>query len=216
MAKKSKKASERQPVASDKARSTSVSVENLRSGAETATLLGISTKWLRELAQRGVLPRANGKYPWPAVRVAFNNYLESKGEDQSQNGRLKEERAALVRVQREIAEIELARKRESLLTVKDFDEVLDHACAVLRSRIIAVPSKHAWRFEVCETIAEAKEYLDGIADELLEDLCHSMADNEAQQQLRQRQRERWADAEKAYLEREVKKSTKKRTAAKSQ
>ena len=132
--------------------------------------MGISTKWLRELAQRGVLPRVNGHYPWPAVRQAFNVYLECKGEERRAPHQLKEERAALIRVQRESAELELSKRRGTLVDVGLFKEMLADMAARLDGKLRSVPLKWGPDLLCIEELPEMVRRLDDVVEELRAEL----------------------------------------------
>jgi len=116
----------------------------LRNATETAELLGISRQWLATLAKRGVLPRATGSsYPWPEVREAYNQYLESKGEQHDVPNELKLERAHLIKVRRELAELDLAEKRGELVPIQVTVDEFSRACLELRAQLLLIPSKWA-------------------------------------------------------------------------
>ena len=137
----------------------------LRNGEQTAELLGISTKWLRELAQRGVLPRANGAYPWPAVRVAFNSYLEGKTEGQPEA--LKVARARLVEIQRKIAELDLGQKRGELVPIDEIRREVGERLERIRTRLLNAPGKYATQWSACKDYPEAQRQLEQIMLEVL-------------------------------------------------
>ena len=140
--------------------------ETLRTGKETAVLLGVTPHWLRKLAQRGVLPRQGSKYPWPAVRRSFNDYLQTKGEQGSVPDEWRRERAQLVRVQRKLAELDLAKKRGEQVPLSAFRNTLGDLCSRFDAKIQALPRKWAPDLLSIEDMAVMVDKLEDLKEEL--------------------------------------------------
>ncbi len=138
-------------------------------GVDTAERLGVTPKWLRELVKTGVLPREKGGYPWPAVRDAYHAHLESKRDEVSE---LRIERAALVRVQREAAELDLAERRGALVQISEVTEEYGRVLERLRARILNMPGKFAPRLvrKKLTTVRQVRVVLDDLARELIAEL----------------------------------------------
>ncbi len=139
----------------------------LLSGVDCAGRLGVSTKWLRALAKQGVLPREGQLYPWPAVRVAYDKYLEQK---RGEVGDFRTERAALIRVQRELMELKVAERRGELVPVKqvvdDYGRILER----LRARILNAPGKYAHRTVGLKTLAKSRAIWNETVAEFIDQL----------------------------------------------
>ena len=140
---------------------------------EAAERLGITTRWLAELSKRGTLPkRGSGKqamHPWPALRDAFNVHLREQGALEATLADLQAERAALVRVQRQTAELDLAVKRRQLVTVDDATAESDRLAQFVRAKLLNLPGRLSPALVGLGTIADAVERLDdGIRETLAE------------------------------------------------
>ena len=139
--KKAEKPAKNATKKADLSNKTAAIPEKLRSATETAELLGISRQWLLELGKRGILPRRPRGYPWPTVRVAFNDWLESKGETRDMPSELKAERTQLLRTQRQLLALDLAEKQGELIRRSAAVGLLERICEELRSQILTIPKK---------------------------------------------------------------------------
>lgn len=153
-----------------------MSRQNLRPKT-VAERLGISTRWLAELSKRGVLPKkGRGKqadHPWPDVRDAYNDYLKQQGALEATVADLQAERAQLVRVQRETAELDLAVKRKTLVTVNDATAESDRLSQHIRAKLLNMPGRLGPHLVAVPGLAEVVERLDDGIREALAELVES-------------------------------------------
>ena len=148
----------------------------LLTGVEAADRLGITPKWLRELAKADVLPRDGRRYPWPAVRDAWYVYLEAKREEVTD---LQAARAALVRVQHALAEIELAKRQGKLIPLAEVTDDYGLILRRVRGKLLNMPGKFAPRILPKFTLAEARKTLDTMVREILVELRSDYVPEEA-------------------------------------
>jgi phage terminase Nu1 subunit (DNA packaging protein) len=136
-----------------------------------AEALGISDRWLRELATRGIIPRqGKGKqvrYPWPEARDAYHEHLRDQGREERTLVDLNAERAELTRVKRLDAELELARKRQELITVADATAIVGQALDMVRARLLNLPGRLGPELVGVTSIPDAVERLDRAVREIL-------------------------------------------------
>lgn len=110
-----------------------------------ADLTGLSTRRLRELAEKGVLPRtAKGMFPHPAALRAYCHSLREQAAGRSGDERggqeLVRERAALAREQREAQALKNAITRGETIDAGEAERRWSDEMAKLRSRLLGVPS----------------------------------------------------------------------------
>jgi len=120
------------------------------SAAELATLLDVSARRVRELAQEGVVPRApGGRYETQAgVRGYIASLRATKARPTAVDPQIaaaaidgRQQRARLARLQADRVELELERERGRLI---DADEIRRHYTRLVveaRNRLIAVASE---------------------------------------------------------------------------
>ena len=142
-----------------------------------AERLGVSTKWLAELCKRGVLPKEGhdkqARHPWPEVRHAYDEYQRSQGALEATVADLQAERAQLVRVQRETAELDLALKRKTLVTVDDATAETDRLSQHVRAKLLNLPGRLGPQLVAVPDIAAVVERLDDGVREALTELVES-------------------------------------------
>jgi hypothetical protein len=153
--------------------------ENLSTSA-LSSLLGITPARLGQLVAAGIIEKAgHGLYPAPAV-AAYCSFLRSGGTEDTDDDDsaldLRKERAALVNIQRRIAERELSRLEERFV---DVDTVGAHLAAELTSikhRIRGLPSVVAPRLCLMSSPAEIAVYVREEIDIILTDLSETGAE----------------------------------------
>lgn len=141
--------------------------ERLLTGVDAADRLGITPKWLRELAKLGVLPRDGRRYPWPAVREAYDAY---KVAQRAGAADLTAARTALVRVQHALGEIELAKKRGEIVPIAEVADDYGLILRRVRGKLMNVPGKFAPRIRPKLTLAKARKALDEMVREIIVEL----------------------------------------------
>lgn len=115
------------------------------SAQDLANLIGLSTRRIRELAEKGVIPRGDsGRYPHPGAIQAYCTGLreQAAGRSGDENGgqELVRERALLAREQREAQAIKNATSRRELISAAEAERRWADEMARLRSRLLAVPT----------------------------------------------------------------------------
>ena len=160
----------------------------------TAERLGISTRWLRELSKRGVISKEiwgkKAVHPWPTVRDEYNEHLRQQGALEAALGDLQAERAQLVRVQRETAELDLAVKRKTLITVHDATAESDRLSQHIRARLLNMPGRLGPHLVAVPGLAEVVGRLDDGVREALTELVESADEYQHQKPDRPRVRKK--------------------------
>jgi len=117
------------------------------SAAELADILGVSKKTIASWATSGIVVRkAHGEYDFRESVKSFAKHMRDRGSgDATAVTAVATERGALLRVQRQRAELELAREEGQLLKLADVEA---HWCSILRtlrSACLAIPTRVASR-----------------------------------------------------------------------
>ncbi len=152
--------------------------------AELATHLDLSTTRVSQLKAAGILPDApRGKHDLDACRVAYIRYIREIAAGRgSKDGAvdLVAERARLTKAQAENMERKNAIQDGEYLEARSFHIMATSAFTIVRTRLLAVPSKLAPQLVGIETPAKAQEIvkteiygvLDAIAGTNLADYDH--------------------------------------------
>jgi hypothetical protein len=143
---------------------------------EAANRLRITTAWVRELTNRGVLPRnPDGKYPWPEVAEHYEEFQAKKGDDggdsDGDDGKLQDEldreRIRWTREKADAQEMENAVRRGELIPAEQFAgalraplEAVDHSLRTARRRL-----GRPWAKRLKVSQAEAMSLIDQIVEE---------------------------------------------------
>ena len=110
-----------------------------------ARLLDVGIRYVQELAKKGIIPKAErGRYPTIGCVHGYINYLRQlglKGDGNIIN--LEEARRRKLAAEADLAEIELAKARERIVSVEDHGDLVGRIGDVIRMKLLAVPSKCA-------------------------------------------------------------------------
>jgi hypothetical protein len=136
-------------------------------------LFGISEAQLERLFHQGMPheKRAKKSYiPMPAGRVWYTEYLVQKGRKQVTPTSLDEARQRKEAAQAEMAELDLAKARDELMTASEFARVLGDAFARARARLQNLAPRIAGTVLGAETITEAQARIEPLVREAMEEL----------------------------------------------
>ena len=140
----------------------------------TADRLGITTRWLAELAKAGCVPKTgkgrNARHPWPGTRKAYDEYLARKAVEALGPLDLKKERAALIRVQRKTAELDLRRKQAELVTATDAAAESARLVEFVRARLLNLPGRFGPQLVGIQRVDDAVAKLDTAVREVMSGL----------------------------------------------
>ena len=139
-----------------------------------AERLGVTTRWLRQLCKKGVLPKKGGgktaRHPWPELRRAYDAYIVQSVTKHDGRLDVQWERAALLRVQRHKAELELGQLRKELMTVEHLNNALDGAFTRVRVILLPLPRRAAADVFAATTLKETIAILERYVSEVLQQL----------------------------------------------
>jgi hypothetical protein len=140
---------------------------------------GVSTSQLERLFQEG-MPHdlgaaTHGKrrrvtIPMPDGRVWYHRYLVNKGRKEAAPTTLDDERRRHHFALAEMAELELAKARDELMTVTDFERLLGDAFARVRARLQNLAARQAGGVLGATSIEEAQKRLEPLVREAMEEL----------------------------------------------
>lgn len=140
----------------------------------TAERLGITTRWLEKLAKAGCVPKTgkgrNARHPWPETRRAYDEYIARKAVEALGPLDLKKERAALIRVQRKTAELDLRRKQAELVTATDAAAESARLVEFVRARLLNLPGRFGPQLVGIQRVDEAVTKLDTAVREVMSGL----------------------------------------------
>lgn len=144
------------------------------SAAQLARLLDLSPRSIRELAERGIIPRDAGRYRLPdAVHGYVRHLREVAAGRKSEHGDdaldLVQERAALARSQRQLAELKLQRERGELVEVVPVRNALVAMIVRARNQLMSVPPRAKGRLP--HLTIDDIEVLENMIVEALESLA---------------------------------------------
>jgi phage terminase Nu1 subunit (DNA packaging protein) len=145
--------------------------------AELARLLGIARGTVSNLASDGVLPRdGRGTFDPPKAVQAYIKYKVASSTAGDENvASLTAERSRLARLKADRAEIEAKTMAAELVPAADVQAAWLKIVGVVRSRILAIPTKLAARIIGLKTPAEAQALLKQEIDAALTDISNSPA-----------------------------------------
>ena len=140
-----------------------------------AKLFNLTERRIQQLAKDEIIPRAaRGKYPLLGVIQGYVAYLQ----DRALGGELMPadmhvEKSALVRAQREKAEIEVLMLKGALIQREQVDAALGNLITACRARLLSIPTKAA-AVAVSMTEAEVEGLLTDQIHEALHELSRSI------------------------------------------
>lgn len=138
------------------------------SGAELARLLGITDRRVRQLADEEILTREpEGDYLLPAVIAEYYAYKYKTDESVD----LMKEKALHEKTKRELAELELAKRRNEVHDAEDVQIVMVDMLTKLRSQLLGLPTKMA------KLLAERDaSYIDAALTQEIEERLKELSD----------------------------------------
>lgn len=141
-----------------------------------ADLFGLTTRWIRQLSEEGVLKKTGrGRYN---LQENIKNYIVYLKTNQNLKQEIKDddeldadiEKALLVRRQREKLDLEIAAIRGTMHFSKDVEIVMNDMLANFRAKILAMPTKVAPLLLARDDISEIQQLLQEEFFEALKEL----------------------------------------------
>jgi hypothetical protein len=142
-----------------------------RAFAET---YGVSEAQLERLFQQG-LPHAKRStrkvaIPMPEGRIWYHNYLVEKGKRAAAPKDIDEAKHRKMAAEAELAEIELEKAREELMTVAEFEKAIGDAFSRVRARLTNLAPRLAGVVLGAGTVQEAQARAEPLVREAMEEL----------------------------------------------
>jgi len=145
----------------------------MASQSEIAHHLGLSTKYLGELLDRGVIERKpRGQYDLDEARASYIANLREVAAGRAANGDLDlgEERARLAKEQADAKEMENSIARGELVYIDDVASEIEKQLVKVKTKLLGVPTKAAPEAHACATVKEVQSLLEAKVVEALNDL----------------------------------------------
>ena len=138
-----------------------------------AKLFSISERRVQQLAQDKVIPKAvRGQYELVGSVRGFINYLQQRAFGKGvapQDTHL--ERARLLKAQADMAEIDLAERTGSLVTVDRVEADWMDMVSACRAKMLSIPTKTAYQIAHLENPQEIEKFLKRIIFEALAEMA---------------------------------------------
>lgn len=138
-----------------------------------AATFGVSESQLERLFQQGMPHAKKGRrieIPMPAGRVWYHTHLVDKGKRQAAPRDMDEARRRKMAAEAELAELELAKARDELMTVEAFDRAVLDAFSRVDVRLQNLASRLAGAVLGAQTIQESQARIDPLVEEAREEL----------------------------------------------
>lgn len=143
--------------------------------ADLGRLLGINPRNVRDWAAKGVLVRtSNSKYKTLESLHAYHSHLREQAAGRATSGgrNLADEKADLARVQRELAEMKLAKERGETLTLDEVRDSWSMFAQAVKSTVLALPTQ--MRNTIPHLTAHDGETIRRLCRDKLEDLAQEV------------------------------------------
>lgn len=139
-------------------------------------LLRLTKQRIYQLVKVGMPKTGRGQFDAAKCTLWYVHFLQdalnrkTPQNNSEENKDLRKEKTLLIRVQRELAELQLAEKRRQLISVLDSAAIWEDAIIRTRARLLAVKNKHAGQLVGLKSIKEAQAKLDVIIVEALQEM----------------------------------------------
>jgi hypothetical protein len=138
-----------------------------------AATFGISESQLERLFQKGMPHTKNGRkieIPMPDGRVWFHEYLVNKGKKAAQPKTIDDAKLRNETARAEMAELELAKARDELMTVDAYERVVTDALTRADAKLQTLSSRIAGVVVGVQTIQEGQARVAPLVEEVRDEL----------------------------------------------
>ncbi len=157
------------PAKGDGKRNTKTSLPK----AAFAATFGISESQLERLFQQGMPHEKKGRkvmIPMPAGRVWYHEYLVNKGKKEAAPKDIDDAKLRKMAAEAELAELELSRERDELMTADDFFKEVGDSFSRVRAKLLNLAPRLAGAAFGATTIQECQAKIGPLIDEVIEEL----------------------------------------------
>jgi len=144
-----------------------------------ARVLGVTARWVRQLAEDGTLPKVGrGQYLLVPCVQAYIKYWQDKAESrgvEAADGTLDAARTRKTQAEAELAEIELAAARARYLPIERHEERYRQRCDALSARVRGL-GQYIGDVQLAASDTAAAALLERISDALLRSLLDASSD----------------------------------------
>ena len=140
-----------------------------------ASILGVTDRHVRDLAQKEVLPRAGrGKYPLVAAVRAYCGHVRTLRASAQATDAEDALRVRKLEAQTREAEIDLAVREGNLVTLKDHVDTVAEVLTLTRNRMLNMPGWLAPQVVGLDSVREAMRVLKPAVDQCMIDICEKL------------------------------------------
>ena len=143
--------------------------------AVIAKLLDLSERRVQQLSREGVIPKAErGQYDLIGSVRGYVRYLRDQAvRAQAGAPDYAAERARYIRARADLAEMEAAQRRGSLIAAEDIEAAWIAVLALLRTRLLALPDRLAPLVHEQTTVGDTRNLIRATVREVLDDLAET-------------------------------------------
>jgi phage terminase Nu1 subunit (DNA packaging protein) len=155
------------------ARIASCRVTTYKSQSQVSELLGVTTRQVHNLTEKGMPRRVeNGrpKYPWPDALKWYIAFKVSVEAAKANPVDFEAARARKMAADAELAEMEVARTRGEQVPIDAFRIALDEMSGHIRAQLLAASGRYSARLVGATTLPAAQRALDAVMRDVLNEL----------------------------------------------
>jgi len=143
--------------------------------AVIAKLLDLSERRVQQLSREGVIPKAErGQYDLIGSVRGYVRYLRDQAvRAQAGAPDYAAERARYIRARADLAEMEAAQRRGSLIAAEDIEAAWIAVLALLRTRLLALPDRLAPHVHEQTSVGDTRNLIRATIREVLDDLAET-------------------------------------------
>lgn len=150
------------------------------SAKDLAEICNVTQTRLYQLSVEGAIPKEKrSKHRLVECVKGYIRFLQvrqKRGRAIASND-IEESRARKAAADAEIAELDLAKARSEIITLKDHDAVLSNVYEIIKTSLLAIPTRSTPNIAQANGIREIKDVLELEIHDILSDLSRTLADS---------------------------------------
>jgi phage terminase Nu1 subunit (DNA packaging protein) len=111
--------------------------------SEFASLVGVTTRTVSDLAKRGVIQKSGAGFAWPGELKKYCGHLreQAAGRGGAAASEVASERAALLRLQRERAQFEFAQQKKEYISWDESEQINAAIMSACRAAVLTITER---------------------------------------------------------------------------
>jgi phage terminase Nu1 subunit (DNA packaging protein) len=153
--------------------------EQTVSGKTIARVCNISERRVHQLAKEGIMPKAEkGRYAFLRCVTGYIQFLQARVDGSGvKMPHIEDSKGRKLAAEAEMAELELAKGRAEVITIGDHLKVINLVFDLLKSGILAMPTRIAPNLVTATDVRSIKSLLEADLAAVLADLSQAVADS---------------------------------------